>query len=52
MFIEMIISEKDLHSHIDKNSTLKKENDRIKKELSSATELHKKVSFFLDILSQ
>lgn len=35
--------EKELHAHIDKNSILEKDNERIKRELSSVTELHKKV---------
>ena len=39
----LIITEKELHAHIDKNSILEKENERVKRELSSVTELHRKV---------
>jgi len=35
--------EKELHAHIDKNSILEKENERVKRELASITDLHKKV---------
>lgn len=39
----MIILEKDLQALIDKNSILDKENERLKRELSSVSALHKKV---------